>query len=109
MKEPQWRTSEDPNPMLASIRGKASPRNLRLFACACCRQVIWHLLAERSREAVAVAERFADGLVGEPELQAASRLAKDGFAAETWGTKAYHAAAAASAATHLDWSAEVLA
>ncbi len=103
MNEQEWLTSEDPAAMLA-LRGRGGPslternrftwsdRKLRLFACACCRQV-WHLLADdvpcwrpatplvgcpdchgtgrinRSRRAVEVAERYADGLGTEEERE----------------------------------------
>lgn len=70
MTESEWMTSGDPARMLDFLVHRShldmpwfvtpSDRRLRLFACACCRQV-WHLLAdERSRRAVEVAERFAD-------------------------------------------------
>jgi hypothetical protein len=76
--ETEWLMSEDPAAMLEFLRRPAarpmgpdhsmiSARKLRLLACACCRQV-WPLLSERSREAVAVAERFADGRATELEL-----------------------------------------
>lgn len=73
MNEHQWQATTDPVAMLAYLfpsraedvglasEFRPSPRKLRLFACACCRQV-WHLLTDpRSRKAVEVAERYADG------------------------------------------------
>lgn len=75
MNEQEWLECKDPAAMLAFLtRRNAAPvghkttpehppsaRKLRLFACAVCRAV-WHLLTdERSRKAVEVAERFADG------------------------------------------------
>ncbi|MCE9560795.1 MAG: hypothetical protein K8U57_01945 [Planctomycetes bacterium] len=69
--EAEWRACAEPWKMLRFLRGKASDRKLRLFACACCRAVWYLLLDERPRHAVEVAERFADGLATESELAAA--------------------------------------
>jgi hypothetical protein len=76
MNEEQWLAATDPLPMLESLRGKASGRKLWLFAVACCRS-FWGRLRERSRAAVEVAERFADGLAGDDEWGAAGRHAAE--------------------------------
>ena len=67
MTEADWLADNDPRPMLEFLSGKASERKLRLFACACARRV-WRLLDdERSRQAITVAERYADGLAADAE------------------------------------------
>jgi hypothetical protein len=69
-----WLASDDLDALLGFVLGRASERKLRLFACACCRRV-WHLLADpRSRQALEVAERYADGHASAVEL-ATARLA----------------------------------
>jgi hypothetical protein len=71
MTEGEWLACSDPKPMLEFLRGRASERKLRLFACACVRR-LWHLLADaRSRRAVEVAERYADGQAGAEDLRLA--------------------------------------
>jgi hypothetical protein len=61
--------------MIDAWIGAGGDRKKRLFKCACCRAV-WHLFAEApSRQAVDVAERFADGLATREELEKASEAA----------------------------------
>ena len=75
MKEAGWLTGTDPQRLLDWLRrtGQASERKQRLFACACCRRA-WGLLPdEQGRTAVEVAERFADGAVGQDTLRHALR------------------------------------
>jgi hypothetical protein len=75
MTEAEWLACTELGPLLEYLREKASDRKLRLFACACFRR-IWHLLLdERSRKAVEVVERFAEGLATEEELAAARSAA----------------------------------
>jgi hypothetical protein len=90
MTETEWLAFTDPTPMLRFLLGtsrlrvmdveafpdcKVSDRKLRLFACACYDRLC-HLLPDPlARDAVAVAERYADRPAGVDELQwAFSRL-----------------------------------
>ena len=70
MTEHEWHAATEPEPMLAFLRGRASARKLRLFACACCRRHA-HLLVPETLAALEVAERFADGSVPTPERKRA--------------------------------------
>lgn len=60
MTEAEWITCIDPRRMLEFMRGRASERKLRLFACACCRQGWARITVPRIKELVEIAERYAD-------------------------------------------------
>ncbi len=69
MTEDEWLASNDPTPMIRLLTERhVGDRKCRLLMCAACR-LIWDLLPDpRSRAAVEVAERFADGLASQVEL-----------------------------------------
>ena len=67
MTEAEWLRCEDPVLMLASLKGNSTTRKMRLLAAACCR-LGGPILTEEWKEAFAVIERFADGIVGDEVL-----------------------------------------
>jgi hypothetical protein len=83
MTEAEWVACADPERMLAFLvpreRGRparVSDRKVRLFEVACCRR-IWPLITGGPwREAVVLAERYADGEVGDRGRRAAASKAR---------------------------------
>lgn len=66
MTEAEWLMCTDPRTMYLFIRGSASDRKVRLFAVACCYR-LWDLMTEERRDAIRIAERYADGLADDDE------------------------------------------
>ncbi|HEV3078366.1 MAG TPA: hypothetical protein VGY66_01245 [Gemmataceae bacterium] len=76
MTEAEWLRCGDPQKMIVYLRRQrrsGNARRWRLFACACCRRIGPLLDDERSRQAVEVAERYADGLASRAEREVAGR------------------------------------
>jgi hypothetical protein len=106
--EDEWLACVDPLPLVDFLRRRASPRKLRLIACACCRLIWDRLTDERSRQGVEVAERFADGLATAAELGTACDAAYDAsMAAALISATAWAAASAAASTSHPDIAARI--
>jgi hypothetical protein len=71
MTEADWLACADPSAMLLFLKGKASARKLRLFACECVRHIWQYLRERRLRKLVGISERYADGLAQERGLRSA--------------------------------------
>jgi hypothetical protein len=76
MDEEEWWACEDPHKMLALLRSKVSERKVRMFAVACVRPAWGMLPRDAYRNAVEVAERFADGRATAEDLCNASAWCK---------------------------------
>jgi hypothetical protein len=75
MDEAAWLACTDPTAMLAFLGARVGGRKLRLFAVAAYRHIGAWVADPASREAVAVAERFADGRADDAEREAAHAAA----------------------------------
>ncbi len=67
MTEAEWLACEDALELLVFLRGTATDRKLRLFACHCLRS-IWETLPFESQECVKYVEKNADGLLTATEV-----------------------------------------
>lgn len=68
MGENEWLECTDSQRMLIFFGGRVSQRKLRLFACACCRD-IWHLIPSKAaRRAVEASEDYANGRIRRKDL-----------------------------------------
>jgi hypothetical protein len=74
--EDDWLLCDDPKGMLDFLLNRSPEpgrRKLRLFACACARQLWRQVKHQRWREIVVTAERFAEGQAGRRQLEQAHR------------------------------------
>jgi hypothetical protein len=83
MDETAWLNATDPQVMVEHLcrsrkasRLKSGRRKLRLFACACCRD-LWSLLTQgQSQRAIVVSEQYADRQTSKDELAKAQSAAE---------------------------------
>src|SRR5262245_8353076 len=73
MTEAEWLACNDPRPLLEFMRGRASDRKLRLFACACGHRIRELHEDDRLGDCAEVAQRHAEVLATEQERETAYR------------------------------------
>src|SRR5262249_31004310 len=66
--EEHWQASGDPERMEKFLGERGSRRRWQLFACECCWRILPLLTDDRSRAAVSLAERQAEGLAGPADV-----------------------------------------
>jgi hypothetical protein len=71
--EADWELCDDPQRLLRFVGDRADARKLRLFACACVRELGGRVGDPRAAAALEVAERFDDGFATEWERHLAER------------------------------------
>jgi hypothetical protein len=78
MTEQEWLACNEPMPMLEFLQtiGKLTERKARLFTVAHCRQH-WQAQGQAGQTAVEVAEKYADGLANNHELEAVRETFRD--------------------------------
>src|SRR5689334_18977794 len=66
----EWQLTENPSHMFQEVRMDhlLEDRPFRLFACSICR-LFWELLPRSYQHTVEVAEKFADGLIDDRQLE----------------------------------------
>jgi hypothetical protein len=79
MTEQEWLACTDPQNMLLFLGEKATARKLRLYLSAWGYLLWGRMTDEYSKEAVIAAERFADDLIGVPELIEAYNAAQEAW------------------------------
>ncbi len=77
MTEDEWLACIDPGEMVWFLRGRVSDRKFRLFACVRARQTRHLLRDKRSKTAIEVGERLADGAISERTRAAAWNAAQE--------------------------------
>jgi hypothetical protein len=92
MTETEWLAATDPMTMLAFLRGRASDRKWRLFACACCRRVWEHFPDPANRDLVVAVEDNPDVTGVRNPVRTAAIIASSAGERMNNGTPAYWAA-----------------
>src|SRR5262245_47291867 len=106
MDEEDWLDCNDPRDMLAGVRSRASERQLRLFAVACCRSVGPAKPWPEWTHAVDSAEQFADGLI-DPSALYQARVALERAMRDWVGSRDFGRDAASWSACHHDIRSQV--
>jgi hypothetical protein len=78
MTEEEWLACEDLKKMMEFAGLRCSNRRLQLFAAGCCMR-FWDFLGQSVQEAVIAAEKHADGLLKDEDLEVISQKATQHF------------------------------